>query len=94
MAQDEHKFVFLYLHLPNHPFTPHFCKETLCSEVVVQFLDANFVSWGGIADQAEGLHMATTLRPASYPFCAVVAPGSGHNLDVVQQVCLNHKPRF
>nr|KAJ0226863.1 hypothetical protein LSAT_V11C100011410 [Lactuca sativa] len=86
MAQDEHKFVFLYLHLPNHPFTPHFCKETLCSEVVVQFLDANFVSWGGIADQGEGLHMATTLQPASYPFCAIVAPGSNHNLDVVQQM--------
>ncbi|CAI9267237.1 unnamed protein product [Lactuca saligna] len=54
--------------------------------LVVQFLDANFVSWGGVADQGEGLHMATTLRAASYPFCAVVAPGSGHNLDVVQQM--------
>ncbi|KAI3737337.1 hypothetical protein L2E82_27335 [Cichorium intybus] len=86
MARDEQKFVFLYLHSPNHPFTPHFCKDTLCTEVVVQFLDANFVSWGGVADHGEGLHMATTLRPASFPFCAVVAPSSGHNLDVVQQM--------
>ncbi|KVH98217.1 Thioredoxin-like fold [Cynara cardunculus var. scolymus] len=70
MARDEEKLVFLYLHSPDHPFTPPFCKATLCSEVVVQFLDANFVSWGGGADSGDGLHMATTLRPASFPFCA------------------------
>ncbi|XP_071691090.1 plant UBX domain-containing protein 10-like isoform X2 [Rutidosis leptorrhynchoides] len=86
MAQDEQKLVFLYLHSPNHPFTPPFCKNTLCSEVVVQFLDANFVSWGGAADRDEGLHMATMLRPASFPFCAVVVPHSGDSLAVVQQM--------
>ncbi|KAL1812447.1 hypothetical protein ACET3Z_022512 [Daucus carota] len=86
IAQDEHKFLFMYLHSPDHPFTPSFCKETLCSEVVVQFLDANFVSWGGLVDRGEGLHMATTLRPASFPFCAIVAPAPGDNLAVLQQI--------
>lgn len=86
IAQDEHKFLFMYLHSPDHPFTPSFCRETLCSEVVVQFLDASFVSWGGLVDRGEGLHMATTLRPASYPFCAIVAPAPGDNLAVLQQI--------
>lgn len=86
MARDEHKFVFMYLHSPEHPFTPTFCRETLCSEVVVQFLDANFVSWGALANGGEGLHMATTLRTASFPFCAIVAPASNDNLAVLQQV--------
>ncbi|WOH05254.1 hypothetical protein DCAR_0624668 [Daucus carota subsp. sativus] len=86
IAQDEHKFLFMYLHSPDHPFTPSFCKETLCSEVVVQFLDANFVSWGGLVDRGEGLHMANTLRPASFPFCAIVAPAPGDNLAVLQQI--------
>ncbi|XP_024973140.1 plant UBX domain-containing protein 10-like [Cynara cardunculus var. scolymus] len=86
MARDEEKLVFLYLHSPDHPFTPPFCKATLCSEVVVQFLDANFVSWGGGADSGDGLHMATTLRPASFPFCAVVAPCSADSLAVIQQI--------
>lgn len=86
IAQDEHKFLFMYLHSPDHPFTPSFCRDTLCSEVVVQFLDANFVSWGGLVDRGEGLHMATTLRPASSPFCAIVAPAPGDNLAVLQQV--------
>lgn len=86
IAQDERKFLFMYLHSPDHPFTPSFCRETLCSEVVVEFLDANFVSWGGLVDRGEGLHMATTLRPASFPFCAIVAPAPGDNLAVLQQI--------
>ncbi|BBH03791.1 UBX domain-containing protein [Prunus dulcis] len=45
ISEGEHKFLFMYLHSPEHPFTPSFCRETLSSELVVQFLDANFVSW-------------------------------------------------
>lgn len=86
MAQDEHKFVFLYLHSPDHPFTQPYCKDTLCSEVVVQFLDANFVSWGGIADRGEGLHLATMVQPTTFPFCAVVAADSGDSLAMVQHM--------
>lgn len=86
MAEDDHKFLFMYLHSPQHPFTYSFCSETLCSELVTQFLDANFVSWGALADRGEGLHMAATLKPGSFPFCAVVAPASGDSLAVLQQV--------
>lgn len=86
IAQDEKKFVFLYLHSPDHPFTAEFCSQTLSSEIVVQFLDANFVSWGAIADRGEGLQMSGILRPASFPFCAVIAPASGDNIAVLQQI--------
>ncbi|GFZ12016.1 hypothetical protein Acr_23g0004010 [Actinidia rufa] len=86
MAREEHKFVFLYLHSPDHPFTPAFCRETLGSELVVQFLDANFVCWGAIANMGEGQQMSGTLQPASFPFCAVVAPAYGDNLAVLQQI--------
>ncbi|CAI9767345.1 unnamed protein product [Fraxinus pennsylvanica] len=86
IAADEHKFLFMYIHSPEHPFTPPFCRETLCSEVVVQFLDANFVSWGGLSNGGEGLQMATTLRVSGFPFCAVVAPASGDSLAVLQQM--------
>ncbi|XP_076885820.1 plant UBX domain-containing protein 10-like [Bidens hawaiensis] len=86
MAQNEHKFVFLYLHSPDHPFTPPFCKGTLCSEVVVEFLDANFMSWGGLANNGEGLHLAATVRPTMFPYCAIVARGSDSSLVVVQKL--------
>lgn len=86
IAEDEHKFMFMYLHSPQHPFTPSFCRETLCSEFVIQFLDANLISWGRLADRGEGLQMAATMRVASFPFCAVVAPAAGNNIAVLQQV--------
>ncbi|KNA11387.1 hypothetical protein SOVF_135690 [Spinacia oleracea] len=86
IAQDEKKLVFLYLHSTNHPFTAEFCRQTLCSEIVVQFIDANFVSWGAISDRGEGLQMGGVLRPASFPFSAVIAPASGDNISVLQQI--------
>ncbi|KAD6118951.1 hypothetical protein E3N88_10222 [Mikania micrantha] len=86
MAQDEHKFVFLYLHSPKNPFTETFCKNTLCSEVVVQFLDANFLSWGGVSNNGESLHLATKVQPTTFPFCAIVACGSDDSLVVVQKI--------
>jgi len=86
IAQDEKKFLFLYLHSPDHPFAAEFCGETLRSELVIQFLDANFVSWGALVDRGEGLQMCEVLRPASFPFCAVIAPASGDNIAVLQQV--------
>lgn len=86
MAEDEHKFMFVYLHSPEHPFTPSFCSGTLCSELVIQFLDTNFVCWGAIADRGEGLQMALTLQPASFPFSALIAPAADNSIAVLQQV--------
>ncbi|KDP31063.1 hypothetical protein JCGZ_11439 [Jatropha curcas] len=86
IAENEQKFMFMYLHSPQHPFTPSFCRETLCSDLVVQFLDANFVCWGAIADRGEGLQITATLQPASFPFCAVVAPAADNSLAVLQQM--------
>lgn len=86
IAEDEHKFLFMYLHSPEHPFTHSFCMETLSSELVVQYLDANFVSWGALADRGEGMQMAATLEPSCFPFCAVIAPDPGDSIAVLQQV--------
>ncbi|GER38495.1 UBX domain-containing protein [Striga asiatica] len=86
MAREERKLVFVYIHSQEHPFTPSFCRETLCSEVIVQFLDVNFVCWAGISDRGEGLQMGSVLGVLSFPFCAVLAPAAGDNLAVLQQL--------
>lgn len=86
IAEDEKKFLFMYLHSPEHPFTPSFCRQTLCSELSVQYLNANFVCWGALENKGQGMQMATLLRPASFPFCAVIAPSTGDNIAVLQQV--------
>ncbi|CAM0951942.1 unnamed protein product [Alopecurus aequalis] len=86
IARREGKHVFVYLHDPDHPYTEPFCRSTLCSDVVVQFLDANFVSWGAVSGRGEGSGMVASLQPGSFPFCAVVAPVSGESIAVLQQV--------
>lgn len=86
MSEEEGKLVFVYLHSPDHPFTAAFCRDTLCSEVMAPFLDANFVCWAGIQSRGEGQQVAAVLRPESFPFCAVVAPASEDNIAVLQQV--------
>ncbi|XP_062116194.1 plant UBX domain-containing protein 10-like [Humulus lupulus] len=86
IAKEKNKFLFMYLHSPEHPFTPSFCRETLCSELTAEYLDANFVCWGALADKGQGLQMAALLGPATYPFCTVIAPSTGDNIAVLQQI--------
>lgn len=86
IAEEESKFLFVYLHSPEHPYTTQFCSETLCSELIVQYLDANFVSWGAIANRGEGLQMTAVLQAARLPFCAIVVPASSSSIAVLQQV--------
>ncbi|KAJ3677597.1 hypothetical protein LUZ60_003321 [Juncus effusus] len=88
IASSESKFLFLYLHSTENTdnFTESFCKLTLCSELVVQFLDSNFVSWGAIENKGEGLDLVSTLKVETFPFCAVVAPVNGDNFVVLQQI--------
>ncbi|KAL3628868.1 hypothetical protein CASFOL_027914 [Castilleja foliolosa] len=87
IAHDERKLMFMYIHSPEHPFAPSFCRETLSSELIVQFLDANFVCWAGLTGRGEGLQMANQLRVSSFPFCAVVSsPVGGDSLSVLQQL--------
>ncbi|ESW27449.1 hypothetical protein PHAVU_003G202800 [Phaseolus vulgaris] len=86
LAEQDHKFLFMYLHSPDHPFANVFCKETLCSEPVIQFLDVNFVCWGGLAYRGEGLQMVATLSPDTFPCCAVIAPTPGESIAVLQQL--------
>ncbi|XP_039129975.1 plant UBX domain-containing protein 10-like [Dioscorea cayenensis subsp. rotundata] len=86
MAKDESKFVFIYLHAPEETGTDPFCCNTLRSQLVIEFLDANFVSWGAVANRGEGFEMAFALRASSFPFCAVIAPASCKTIAVLQQI--------
>ncbi|EAZ09521.1 hypothetical protein OsI_31796 [Oryza sativa Indica Group] len=89
IARREGRLVFVYLHDAGgggNPYADQFCTGTLCSDVVVEFLDANFVSWGAVAGRGEGAAMVAALRPGSFPFCAVVSPVSDESIVILQQV--------
>ncbi|XP_010252722.1 PREDICTED: plant UBX domain-containing protein 10 [Nelumbo nucifera] len=80
------KLLFVYLHSPDHPDTPSFCEQSLCSEVVTSFLNENFVSWGGNIRASEGFKMSNSLKASRFPFCAVVMSASNQRIALLQQI--------
>eukprot|EP01018_Ginkgo_biloba_P012699 Gb_09992 [translate_table: standard] len=85
-SREEFKLMFVYLHSPEHPNTPTFCQDTLCSEVVVDFINQNFVSWGGNVRASEGFKMSNSLKASTFPFCAVVMAATNQRIALLQQV--------
>lgn len=87
-AGQQFKFLFVYLHSPEHANTPPFCERTLCSEPVTQFVNENFVAWGGDVRTSEGFQMSNSLKASTFPFCAVVMGSTNQRIALLQQVCL------
>lgn len=91
-AGQQFKFLFVYLHSPEHANTPSFCERTLCSEPVVQFVNENFVAWGGDVRTSEGFQMSNSLKASTYPFCAVVMGSNNQRIALLQQVGISERP--
>uniref|UniRef100_A9U4R0 Predicted protein n=1 Tax=Physcomitrium patens TaxID=3218 RepID=A9U4R0_PHYPA len=86
LAGQQFKFLFVYLHSPEHPNTPLFCERTLCSDSIVQFVNENFVAWGGDVRESDGFQMSNNLKASTYPFCAVVMSSNNQRISLLQQV--------
>lgn len=88
-SRNEYKLLFVYLHSPDHPDTPHFCEQTLCSEALAAFVNENFVAWGGSIRASEGFKMSNSLKASRFPFCAVVMAATNQRIALLQQVLLS-----
>ncbi|XP_040989899.1 plant UBX domain-containing protein 10 [Juglans microcarpa x Juglans regia] len=85
-SRNEFKLMFVYLHSPDHPDTPLFCERTLCSEFLADFVNENFVPWGGSIRASEGFKMCNSLKASRFPFCAVVMAATNQRIALLQQV--------
>ncbi|KAJ0482601.1 putative UBX domain, UBA-like superfamily, Ubiquitin-like domain superfamily [Helianthus annuus] len=85
-SRREFKLMFVYLHSPEHPDTERFCVETLCSEVLSEFVNENFVAWGGSVRGVEGFKMGNSLKASRFPFCAVVMAATNQRIALLQQI--------
>ncbi|KAL9270243.1 Plant UBX domain-containing protein [Drosera capensis] len=81
-----YKLMFVYLHSPDHPDTQAFCEGTLCNEVVGNFVNENFVAWGGSIRSSEGFKMSNSLKVSRFPFCAVVMLATNQRIALLCQI--------
>ncbi|CAJ2628326.1 unnamed protein product [Trifolium pratense] len=61
-------------------------QRTLCSDVFVEFVNQNFVCWGGSIRASEGFKMSNSLKASRFPFCALVMAATNQRIALLQQV--------
>ncbi|GBF99613.1 hypothetical protein Rsub_12292 [Raphidocelis subcapitata] len=76
-AHAQFKFLFVYLHSPDHEDTETFCRSVLCSPEVLSYVGEQFVAWGGDIRRADAFTLSSRLHVTTYPAVALLAyPGS------------------
>ena len=76
-AQDQLKFLFVYLHSPDHPDAPRFCRDVLCDPRVRSLVDERFVAWGGDVRRSDAFRLAAAVSPSTFPYVALLSNVDG-----------------
>lgn len=71
-SKTEFKFLIVYIHSSLHQNTNEFCRETLCTELISDFVNQNFLCWAGSVNTAEPYKASLILGASTYPFIAVL----------------------
>lgn len=72
-AHGEFKFLFVYLHSPEHQDTDAYVRSVLCNPEVVEYVNSHFVCWGGNVQQPDAFNLAGRLNVSTYPCVALLA---------------------
>ena len=83
------KFLFVYLHAPEHEDTDEFCVKTLCDARVVAFLEEHALAWGGDVTTSDAFRLAGVagVRPSAYPYVALLQNAEGASGPELVMAC-------
>jgi len=85
-AKSDHKFLLVYLHSPLHHDTQKFCRETLCTELISEFLSENFLIWGGNITYSEPYKASIILGASSYPFLTIICNNNVGGMTILDKI--------
>ncbi|KAK6475694.1 FAS-associated factor 2 isoform X2 [Huso huso] len=71
-AKRELRFLLVYLHGDDHQDTDVFCRNTLCTEEVLNFVNTRMLFWACSTSRPEGYRVSQALRENTYPFLAMI----------------------
>ncbi|KAI9489078.1 hypothetical protein BDB00DRAFT_845121 [Zychaea mexicana] len=73
-ARRDLRFLLVVLQSDEHDDTEQFCRETMTSEELVNYLrEKNVLVWGGNVRESEAFQVSSTLQATTYPFMAIIA---------------------
>lgn len=84
-ARNEFKFLIIYLHSSLHSNTPAFCRTTLTSEALVEYINDNFLIWGGDLRYAEPFRVSYMVGATTFPFFCVLTNVDG-NVELLERI--------
>ncbi|KAM9312930.1 FAS-associated factor 2 [Gastrophryne carolinensis] len=71
-AKQELRFLLVYLHGEDHQDSDEFCRNTLCTSEVSQFINSRMLFWACSTNKPEGFRVSQALRENTYPFLAMI----------------------
>lgn len=71
-ARSECKLLFIYLHCELNDNAANFCRNTLCTEVLQEFINDNFIAWASNIKYPQGFQVNNILGATSYPYMAIL----------------------
>ncbi|XP_066498257.1 FAS-associated factor 2 [Hoplias malabaricus] len=71
-AKRELRYLLVYLHGEDHQDTDEFCRNTLCTEEVLTFINTRMLFWACSTSKPEGYRVSQALRENTYPFLAMI----------------------
>lgn len=71
-AKQELRFLLVYLHGDDHQDSDEFCRNTLSSAEVIQFVNSRMLFWACSTSKPEGYRVSHALRGNTYPFLAMI----------------------
>lgn len=86
-ARESASFFLVYLHSAIHDSTNSFCRNILCNDEVLEYINANFLVWGGDVDQRDAYMTARMLQATSFPFLGVLVwPADKSNPMLLERI--------
>jgi FAS-associated factor 2 len=73
LAHQQFKFLLVYLHSPEHEDTDNYVRNVLCSPEVVEYVNQQFVCWGGDVRKPDAFNLSGRLNISTYPCVALLA---------------------
>lgn len=91
-AHADFKFLFVYLHSPEHENTDAYVRNVLCNPETVEYVNSHFVSWGGNVQLPDAFNLAGRLNVSTYP-CVALLAFSGSRTKLVAAAQGNVRPQ-